>query len=76
MQKQWEKASMGKSNKQFSPKLSNCLILHCRIIGLEGIQQIQEECYSTCQIHQSDESSIGNGGMITFGLKILHLKNR
>lgn len=36
------------------PKLSNCVILSYHIISLKYIQQVQEKCYCTCEIHQSD----------------------
>ena len=48
----WEKSFMGKSYKRHGPILSNSAILHYHIISLEAIQQIQEKCYCTCEIHQ------------------------
>ena len=49
---------MGKSNKQSSSELSNCLMLHHSIISLEVIQQMQGKCYSASEIYQSDCQTI------------------
>ena len=46
------------SYKQYSPKLSNCIMLDRHIISLEPIQQIQEKFYCTCKIHQSDRETV------------------
>ena len=45
---------MGKSYKQSTPKLLNCIILDHHISGAEVIQQIQDRCDCTFKLHQSD----------------------